>query len=331
MIKKTDFTDKLNTNHLNRKVYIVILNHIGSLDTIECLESILELNYLNYQVLVVDNSEIDSPFQTFLNWASLKKIKFDQTIEKKLDLTITQSQIVFIKAEKNKGFAAGNNIALNAILNSKEFDSYIWLLNNDTAVDKESLKAQVSHLEMNRNSKIGILGSKLVYYYKKDTLQALGGKFNEKFYISSHIGEGETNDKSISEPEQIDYVIGASMFVTYQFLAEVGTLCEDFFLFYEELDWAYRAEQKGWSLDLCLDSVVFHKEGATIGSSYNSKQKSFFSEINVFKSRKIFVQKHYNLGFKFYLSSILLILNRVRKGKFKLGLELLKITFRNEN
>lgn len=331
MIKKTDFTETLNTNHSNRKVYIVILNHKGSLDTVECLESILELNYLNFQVLVVDNSEIDAPFQTLLNWASLKKINFDQKIEKELDLTIAKSQIVFVKAEKNKGFAAGNNIALNAILKTKEFDSYIWLLNNDTSVENESLKAQISYLENNQNSKIGILGSKLVYYYKKDTLQAIGGKFNEKFYISSHIGEGESIDKTKSEFEQIDYVIGASMFVTYPFLAEVGILCEDFFLFYEELDWAFRAKKKGWTLDSCLESVVFHKEGASIGSSYNSKQKSFFSEINVFKSRKIFVRKYYNLGFKFYASSFLLILNRIRKGKFKLGLELLKITFTNEN
>lgn len=327
MIKKTEFTDNLNMTHLDRKGYIVILNHKGSYDTIECLESILQLNYFNYQVIVIDNSETDLPFQILIDWVSLKKIKFDNTIEKKLDLSINQSQIVLVKAEKNKGFAAGNNIALNAILNIKELDSYIWLLNNDTVVDKESLKEQISYLERNENSKIGILGSKLIYYYKKDTLQAVGGKFNKKFYISSHIGEGESIDKLKSDFDKIDYVIGASMFVTYKFLADAGVLCEDFFLFYEELDWAYKAKKKGWSLDSCLESLVFHKEGATIGSSYNSNQKSLFSEINVFKSRKIFVEKYYNLGFKFYISSLLLILNRVRKGKFKLGLELLKITF----
>ncbi|PBJ12705.1 glycosyltransferase family 2 protein [Flavobacterium sp. ACN6] len=328
MIKKTNLTDNLDTTHnLNRKVYIVILNHKGSLDTIECLESIIHLNYFNYQVLVVDNSETEAPFQTLLNWASLKKIKFDSTTERKLDLVLIQTQFVFIKAEKNKGFSAGNNIALHAILNTKDFDSYIWLLNNDTVVDQNSLKAQVLYSLQHQNSKIGILGSKLIYYYKQDTLQAVGGKFNKKFYISSHIGEGESIDKSKSEFEKIDYVIGASMFLTFQFLKEVGTLSEDFFLYYEELDWAFRARKSGWTLDWCFESLVFHKEGATIGSSYDPKQKSFFSEINVFTSRKVFVKKHYKLGFKFYFSSLLLILNRVRRGKFKLGLELLKITF----
>ena len=52
MIKKTDFTDTINTTSLDRKVYIVILNHKGTLDTIECLESILKLNYLVLYFLI---------------------------------------------------------------------------------------------------------------------------------------------------------------------------------------------------------------------------------------------------------------------------------------
>lgn len=317
----------MNISILDHKVYIVILNYNGSKDTIECLESILKLNYGNYQILIVDNSETSLPFQELLNWAKSESINFDTIIETKIDLDIFQSNMVFIKAEKNKGFAAGNNIALNAILRTKETNSYIWLLNNDTVVDKESLKALVSYLSEQKDKKIGILGSKLIYYHQREKLQGVGGKFNKRFFISTHVGEGESIAKSKSEFEEIDYVIGASMFVTHQFLKEIGILKEDFFLYYEELDWAYRAKEKDWILDWCPDAFVFHKEGASIGSSYDSKKKSFFSEIQVFKSRKIFIKKYYKLKLRFYVSSLLLILNRVRKGKFKLGLALLKITF----
>lgn len=327
MIIKTNITNDFRTNDLNSKVYIVILNYRRTPDTIECLESLLGINYSNYQVLVIDNSEIDSPFHALLDWASLKKIEFDQTDEKRLNLSENQKKIVFIKSEKNKGFASGNNIGLRAILDAQKVDSYIWLLNNDTIVDKDSLKEQILYLMLNQHSKIGILGSKLIYYFKRDNLQAIGGRFNKKFFISEHIGEGESTTKSKSEFEKIDYVIGASMFVKYKFLKDVGILNEDFFLYYEELDWAYRAQEKGWFLDWCPDSLVFHKEGASIGSSYDSKKRSFFSEVQIFKSRKIFVKKHYRLKLRFYISSLLLILNRVRKGKFKLGVELLKITF----
>ena len=312
---------------MNQKVYIILLNYNGSKDTIECLESILDVNYSYYQVLIIDNSEIDAPYQQLLDWAILKQINFNKTTESEFSLEKDQNQFVFVKAQKNKGFSAGNNVALNAILKTDELDSYVWLLNNDTVIDKESLYEQIKYLKANEDLNIGILGSKLLYYYQKEKLQAAGGRFNKKFFISTHVGEGESVFKSKSEFKEIDYVIGASMFVTHKFLREIGTLCEDFFLYYEELDWAFRAKEKGWILDWCPKSLIFHKEGASIGSSYDSRKKTFFSEIHIFKSRKIFVRKYFQLNSRFYFSSLLLILNRVRKGKFKLGIELLKITF----
>jgi len=327
MNKSLNVPAELDAALLNCKVYIVLLNYNGSADTIECLESLQNLNYSNYQVLIIDNSQVDSPFITLLNWAILKNIKFDQTTESELDLEIFQQQFVFVKAQQNNGFAAGNNIALKAILKVSGFDDYVWLLNNDTVVDKEALKNQISYVLKPENKRIGILGSKLIYYFNQDKIQAIGGKFNENFYITTHIGEGQSIKKNKEEFQEIDYVVGASMLVSRQFLKEVGTLNEDFFLYYEELDWANRAKKQNWTLDWCEDSIVFHKEGASIGSSYKSTQKSFFSEINIFKSRKIFVKKYYKPGLRFYVASLLLILNRVRKGKLKLGLALLKITF----
>lgn len=326
MINSTNIPTSLDTIRLDCKVYIVLLNYNGAADTIECLESLQKLNYSNFQVLIIDNSPTNLPFETLLNWAALEKVEFDQTTASELDLNIFQNQFVFIKVKQNNGFAAGNNIALNAILKVSG-DHYVWLLNNDTVVDKESLKNQISYLLQPENNRIGILGSKLIYYFNQDKIQAIGGKFNKTFYISTHIGEGEPVNKSKEKFPEIDYVVGASMLVSHHFLRDVGTLSEDFFLYYEELDWANRAKKNNWNLDWCGDSIIFHKEGASIGSSYDSKQKSFFSEIQIFKSRKIFVKKYYSLNLRFYISSLLLVLNRVRKGKFKLGLELLNITF----
>ena len=327
MNKSVSLLVNLGATHLNCKVYIVLLNYNGTKDTIECLESLRKLNYSNYQVLVIDNSSTNEPFETLLDWAILKQIKFNQTTESEFDVIKFQNQFVFIKAQQNKGFAAGNNIALSSILKVSGFDYYVWLLNNDTVVDKESLKNQISYLVKAGNERIGILGSKLIYYFNQHKIQAIGGKFNETFYISTHIGEGEPINKSKEEFPKIDYVVGASMLVSHQFLKEVGVLSEDFFLYYEELDWAKRAKKHNWTLDWCQDSIILHKEGATIGSSYKSKHKSYFSEINIFQSRKIFVKKYYKLGSRFYIASLILVLNRVRKGKLKLGLELLKITF----
>lgn len=330
---------------MNNKVYIVLLNYNGSLDTIECLESLLKLSYENYQIIVVDNSETLEPFESLIQWA-LGNLTVTETVFENLIFPLEQKpidflkveednffaneiieKIVFVKANANNGYAAGNNVALKFILKFAQTDSFIWVLNNDTIVDKEALTAQVSYLSKPENSTIGILGSKLTYYYKPMEIQAVGGKFNKIFYISTHVGEGQSISKLKNQFQNIDYVNGASMFFKLTFLKKTGLLCEDFFLYYEELDWAYKSNLAGWKLDWCPSSIVYHKEGASIGSSYDSKKKTFFSEVNLFKSRKIFVKKHFRLNFRFYLSSVLLILNRIRKGKFKLGIELLKITF----
>jgi GT2 family glycosyltransferase len=330
---------------MNNKVYIVLLSYNGSLDTIECLESLLKLNYENYQIIVVDNSETLEPFESLIQWA-LGNLKVTETVFQNLVFPLEKKpidflkmeednfltnkiieKIVFVKANGNNGYAAGNNLALKYILKFGETDSFIWILNNDTIVDKEGLTAQASYLSKPENSTIGILGSKLVYYYKPMVIQAVGGKFNKTFYISTHVGEGQSIFKLKNQFQDIDYVNGASMFLKLAFLKKIGLLCEDFFLYYEELDWAYKSNSAGWKLDWCSDSIVYHKEGSSIGSSYDSKKKTFFSEVNLFTSRKIFVKKHFKLNFRFYFSSVLLILNRIRKGKFKLGFELLKITF----
>jgi GT2 family glycosyltransferase len=326
------------------KVYIVLLNYNGFLDTMECLESLLKLDYDNFQIIVVDNSEKLESFENLTNWAQgnftvkdtafenlvfpleQKPVDFCKTIEDEFLEKELNHKIVFVKTNQNNGFAAGNNIVLRYVLKFGTQDSFIWLLNNDTVVDKEALNAQILYLSKQVNKGIGILGSKLVYYHRPDKIQAIGGNFNKRLYIPSHICEGESIVSQKNNCIKIDYVIGASMLVPLKFIKDVGILCEDFFLYYEELDWTYRAKDKGWNVDYCSESIVYHKEGASIGSSYDSRKKSFFSEIMIFTSRKLFVKKYFKLGFNFYFSSLALILNRIRKGKIRLGLELLKIT-----
>lgn len=326
------------------KVYIILLNHKGWKDSIECLESILKLKYHNFQVIVVDNSPTSESVSSIKSWATnpdFKKIPtaFPEIVypllPKPLDYRIIsesesknkfyEEPLLIIKAEKNRGFSAGNNIAIDYALRREDFD-YCWLLNNDTVVEKDSLRNQIKHIKGNNSSKTGILGSKLIYYNQPEKIQAIGGAFNSILYVSKHIGEGANVNSEKEEFGNIDYIVGASMFVPVNFIKDVGSLCEDYFLYYEELDWAYRGKLKGWKIDWCENSIVYHKEGASIGSSSNPKERTYFSEINIFKSRKIFFKKFKKVSFMFWVSSILIILNRVKRFQFKLAYEFLKIS-----
>lgn len=328
---------------MNSKVYIVLLNFNGTSDTIECIESLLKLEYDNFQILVVDNSETNQPIEGLISWAKGAPINVETSFNEIVyplsnkplsflylnqeELTEEkQEKMLFIKANQNKGFAAGNNIALRYIQQiNKTSNPFIWVLNNDTVVEKSALLNQIKCFNSKEN--IGILGSKLIYYNDPEKIQALGGSFNHHFYITNHVCEGEAVNQEIGKNLKIDYVIGASMFMNLDFINKVGLMDEKFFLYFEETDWAFRAKANGFKIDVCLDAIVYHKEGKSIGSSYDFKNRSLFSEKTLFISRKRFIKKHFKLSFKFYFSSILLVLNRIRRGQFKIAFELLKITF----
>ena len=327
----------------NIKVYIVILNYKGWEDTIECLESVFNLNYLNFQVIVVDNSPTLESINKIKEWASGESyinIKTDfknlisPSVKKPLDYIIISEDdskinkynhsLIVIKAKKNLGFSSGNNIGIKYALRIDDF-KYCWLLNNDTVIEKESLINKIDYIEKRKNKKIGILGSKLLYYNNPDKIQAVGGKFNTTFLMSSHVGEGMSSTVKKEKFPTIDYVVGASMFVSNIFLKDVGLLSEDYFLYYEELDWIYRSKNKSWIIDWCENSIVYHKEGGSIGSSNIYKNRSEFSEINIFKSRKIFYNKKYVKKNLFKVASILIILNRIKRFQFRLAIKFIKI------
>lgn len=325
------------------KVYIILVNYNGWKDTIECLESVFRLSHKNFQTIVVDNSPTDDSINQIEAWALGKAHKNIVTAHKKLVYplkpkpirfrTITQKesernfyedQLLIIKAENNKGFSAGNNIALKYALKRNDFD-YCWILNNDTVVEKESLTKQILFFKENIKRKTGILGSKLVNYNNPKEIQAVGGVFSSITYTSKHIGSGLPVSTQKRNLKSIDYAVGASMFLSKNFLVEIGLMNETYFLYYEEIDWAFRAKKKNWYIDWCEDSLVYHKEGASIGSSMKGLKKSNNSDVSSFKSRKIFFNTLQQNKTMFWISSILMIINRLRRLQLKTAVSFCRI------
>lgn len=331
----------------DRKAYIILVNHKGWVDTIECLESILKLTHESVQTIIVDNSPTKESINQLKYWAKGKNgIKVSTSFPlivhppepKPISLTCTSQEesekqfydqdVIVIRSNNNSGFSAANNIGLRYALRRNDFD-YCWILNNDTVVEKNSLSNQINEIENSKQNRIGILGSKLLFYHKPEEIQAIGGSFNTFSYTTKHIGTGDSVGLKKQQCLKIDYVVGASMLVSKEFLKDVGLMNEDFFLFYEELDWAFRAKKKGWNLDWCETSLVYHKEGASIGSSSSPRVKSMFSDYTSFKSRKVFFKLWPKKRIAFWVSSILIITNRLKRRQFKTAYSFIKILIRD--
>jgi GT2 family glycosyltransferase len=319
-------------------VYIVILNWNGWEDTIECLNSVLQLNYLNYRIVLCDNDSQDRSLERIKQWLDHREntsyFEYNQVQDLSIAIEDNYShQIILISTGANLGFAGGNNIGIRYALSDSNC-AYVWILNNDTTVHPDSLNALVTHAQLDPN--VGICGSKLIYYYQRDQVQAWGGgKYNKWFGVADNLGMGSAIELKVDALEvekTLDFVMGASMLVSRSFINDLGLMNEQYFLCFEELDWIVRAKGK-YKLGYADRSIVYHKEGGSTGNNSDKYQRSYLSDYYNQRSYILFTRTYYPYLRPFiYLHLCMTLINRIRRKQFdripmiwKLVLEDLKI------
>lgn len=266
-------------------IAIILVNWNGSKDTIACLESLLRLEDGNYVVFVVDNASTDGSLEAISAWAAspegdkptggpwvyLAERRRWPARTRRVDpcdrSSFTPGEIILVDAGANLGFAGANNIGLALARQDSRID-YAWLLNNDTVVAADSLTALRKHAH--NNPQAAMIGARLMFYHQPDMVQGVGGIFNPWRAQGGHIGMGGGGalPKVEDIEAQMNYIIGASIFLPMAVYDEIGPMEESYFLYFEEPDWAYRLERAGQGkrLTVALDAVVYHKEGGSIGS-----------------------------------------------------------------
>lgn len=312
------------------KVYLLILSYRNAGDTIECLESVLRLNYPHFEVVVCDNASPDGALDGILEWADGRRdshpasevmARFSQPAMRRplpyrlLTAPATERvpegpPLTFIRCLVNTGYAGGNNVGLRHIL-ARGDAKYVWVLNNDTVVDPEALSTLVSAAEVDPN--VGLWGSWVRYYHSPDETQALGGgRYNRWIGVSHYVTEGRPARKCL------DYILGASTLVSTNFLKKVGLMTEDYFLYFEELDWAERGRRAGFRMGVCTESVVYHKEGASTGIAKDPLQKSPFADYYVMRNRILFARRFHPLSKpSIYAGVLMSLFLRLRRGQIR--------------
>lgn len=260
----------------------VILNWNGWRDTIACIESLLRAEPPPGRIVVCDNGSTDDSVQQLEAWmraeagpdfSRLTRVAMgdvEESAEAPAAATPehTPPRLCLVANGVNLGFAGGVNVGLRVALCERSC-KFFWILNNDTVVAPAAL--QQALLRMSAGAEIGICGSTLVYEHDRDTVQAFGGSgYAEWSGRTWHLGALSTLAEVPADPtaveERMACVVGAAMLVRRELLETVGLLTEDYFLYFEEIDWAQRAAGR-FRLGYAPGSVVFHKEGASIGTA----------------------------------------------------------------
>ncbi|MBJ6751447.1 glycosyltransferase family 2 protein [Geomonas anaerohicana] len=280
------------------RVSIIVVNWNGWRDTLECLESLLRLDYPDFAVVVCDNGSSDDSLQRIADWAVQQGVSIARYRRAEAEAGGDPAErpwLTLIETGANLGFAGGNNVGLRYALARQ--DAFCWLLNNDTVVEPDALTHLVA--AMRQDPAVGICGSTIRLHHDRDRIQALGGGYYHRFLgLPWHYGRfsrwSAAQPLTARAKRRMNYVEGASMLVSRRFLLEVGLLCEDYFLYFEEADWAIRGRGR-FTLGYAPESMVYHKVGASIGTSSNPAQKSFTCDFYNIRNRIRFARRYHPL------------------------------------
>ncbi len=245
----------------NEPVYVIILNWNNWKDTIECVESCLKLTYSNFRILIVDNGSTD-------NSESILRRRFPG--------------MECIQTGSNLGFAGGNNVGICHAL--EKGADYVWLLNNDTIIDPDSLSELIRAAK--RDERVGIVGSKIYYYDEPNKIWFAGGIWDKSRSFTTHRGMGEEDAGQFDEVCAVGFITGCSLLAKASMIREIGTMSEDYFLYWEDVDWNARAARHNWKILFVPGSRVWHKVSSSITD--RSRLQSYY----FMRGGLLFFQRH---------------------------------------
>jgi hypothetical protein len=246
---------------------VITLNWNGADDTVRCLESLVHADHVPDTIIACDNGSEQGSAEKIWAWA---KTMFPAS--KRLKLTRQEAEahegkalppFVLALNAANLGFSAGNNTGIRLAVTCKAYD-FIWLLNNDAYVLSDSYQELLACSK--ERSGTGIFGSTIVRA-GRDTVECAGGyRYSPSTTVIRAAHGGKPLNTVLYEQESpLDYISGACMFIRSEVFNIIGYLNEDYFLYYEELDFCRRAKRAGFDIAWCRDSVVKHIGCGSLG------------------------------------------------------------------
>lgn len=244
-----------------KKVSLITVNYNQPDTTLQLLHSAKKyIRYRNIEIIVVDNGSQKDPTA----WLS------QQYPDAKI-----------IRSEKNLGFAGGNNIGIK-----EAKGDYLFFVNNDTEFFEDVITALAKVLD--NDAEIGVVSPKIVYYDQPEIIQYAG--FTQMNYNTGRnkcIGQFEIDKGQYDQHfGPTFYSHGAAMMVRKDVIHKAGPMPENYFLYYEEMDWCEKIRRTGYRIWLEPKSKIRHKESLSVGAA--SPLKEYFMTRN----RILFIRRN---------------------------------------
>jgi GT2 family glycosyltransferase len=278
-------------------VAIILVNWNGLEYTEACLKSLRLIDYPNFKIVVVDNASTNQEG---------KKLKD------------SFPEIELIQNSKNLGFAGGNNVGIRWAL--EHGFSHVCLLNNDTQVAPNFLEEMV--LKFRQGKSLGVVQPMILFLHQPKEIWSAGGKWNSKLARAITLGDREPLVNYRVKSTQIDWATGCCMMVSREALLKSGLLNEQYFIYFEDVEWSLRIKNQGFGIELTPTAIIYHEAGAASKKSHAEgvlSPKVFYYHVRnqflLLRQHKAYLGYLYHLG-RFFLW-MLYFLGRGRFQKLK--------------
>lgn len=225
-------------------VGIVTVTYNSAMVIVDFMESLLKQTYKDFWLYVVDNASRDQTIQALS--------KFDDP------------RIVVIKNCNNVGVAEGNNIGIRRALNVG--CAWIWLLNNDTVFEPALLEKLVLGLQKQPGD---MIVPKIMYYDDPQRIWCAGGYLSGLLASGCHFGEGEKDRGQFDQERLVTYSPTCCMLIKKEVFARIGLMDHNYFVYFDDTDFCFRAFRQGVKLFYLPSATLFHKVGSLTAAENN--------------------------------------------------------------
>lgn len=272
-----------------KKVSIILVNYNGYIDTVECVKSLKDIAYDNYEIIIVDNGSAE-------DFLKLKK-------------TYIEDDVIVINSGDNLGFSGGNNVGIKYAIENKT--DYILLLNNDTIVESDFLNYMVDDC-LNNNDNI-VVANKIMYLKEKSKIWYGGGSFSSITSRTIAYGINEEDIGKCNLKMKVSFASGCCMLIPVEVIQNIGFMNEEFFLYCEDTDYCQRIQNAGYMIIYEPKSKIYHKVSAS------TNKITGVQTYYLVRNKLYIVKKYIKTRYKFiaYVYVMLETLKRILAGEYQ--------------
>ncbi len=301
------------------QVALIILNFRGASDTLACLDAIQAMPEQPRRIIVVDNASGDDSVPRLRHRMRERAPRSFYAPAPGEDPSLPANAFhALLALSKNLGYAGGNNAGLRLAMQDSDCRVF-WILNNDARPEPAALAALCDAL--NAPPDAGMAGSTLVFDDGRQTVQCAGGSsINRLLGSTGALMEfrplAEVLDAATADINpRLDFTTGASTLLRREVLERIGLFPEEYFLYYEDVDFGVRAKKAGFVLAWARDSIVVHKNGESSRRGERRESPAWVDYLTL-RNRIYFVRRHFPRSLPLALAGYAgVALNRIRRGQ----------------